>query len=37
MSNEDNVRVVIRCRPLLPELESDQEISINVFIVRFDL
>lgn len=29
-SKEDNVRVVIRCRPLLPDLEQREEVIIKV-------
>ncbi|XP_027201537.1 kinesin-like protein KIF3A [Dermatophagoides pteronyssinus] len=29
-SKEDNVRVVVRCRPLLPDLESNEEIIIKI-------
>ncbi|CAG2121437.1 unnamed protein product, partial [Medioppia subpectinata] len=29
MSAEDNVRVVIRCRPLLPDLELNQDICVE--------
>jgi hypothetical protein len=29
-SNEDNVRVVIRCRPLSQDIESGQDICVEV-------
>lgn len=30
---EDNVRVVIRCRPLLQDIESGQDTCVNVGII----
>ncbi|XP_054162848.1 kinesin-like protein KIF3A [Oppia nitens] len=30
MSSEDNVRVVVRCRPLSTELEADQDICVDL-------
>ena len=30
MAGEDNVRVVIRCRPLLADMESGQDVCVEV-------
>ncbi|CAG2118482.1 unnamed protein product, partial [Medioppia subpectinata] len=37
MSAEDNVRVVIRCRPLLPDLELNQDICVEVMVTLKDV
>ena len=34
MSKEDNVRVVVRSRPLLEDLEQNEENVVNVLSIR---